>query len=298
MAEFWAAIVSFFETYQTLFRVLVIIAAALLINWLLRLLLSRGVRRFVQGVKKAQAVLHTQEIIATPHLNARAIQRVRALGTIGRHIITWVISGIALVLVLSELGVNLTALLASAGIVAAGLAFGAQNIIKDILNGMFMVFEDQLGVGDWITVGTVSGTVEDVGIRVTQIRSIDGTLWFVRNGEILTLGNSSQGWGRALIDVTVDATNNMDEVERVTLEAAQEVAASAEFSSRVVGKPEIWGVESAHGDRATLRLALQTRPMAQFAVQRGLRAELIRQFDQAGITLATELPQFPGGTKS
>lgn len=295
MAEVWAAISEFLSTYETLFRVLVIIAVALIVNLVLRFILRRGVRRFVQGVKKAQAVLHTTEIVATPHLNARAIQRVRTLGTIGRHIITWVIFSIAFVLVLSELGVNLTALLASAGIVAAGLAFGAQNIIKDILNGIFMVFEDQLGVGDWVSVGEVSGTVEDVGIRVTQLRGIDGTLWFVRNGEILTLGNSSQGWGRALIDITVDAVNDMDAVERVTLEAAREVATSTEFRSRVVGEPELWGVESAHGDRATFRLALQTRPMAQWAVQRGLRSTLVRRFSDAGITLATELPRFPGG---
>ncbi|WP_053383403.1 mechanosensitive ion channel family protein [Leucobacter celer] len=291
------ALGDFFATYQVPLRILLIIVIAVLLNWVLRRLLMRTVTRIVSGVKRAQNVDTTSEIQAAPYVNARAVQRTRTLGTVGRAAITWIIVTIALILVLTELEVNVGALVASAGIIGAALAFGAQNIVKDILNGIFMVFEDQLGVGDAITIGEVSGTVEDVGIRVTQVRAVDGTLWFVRNGEILTLGNASQGWGRALIDITVEADADLREVERVALDSARELLEAPETARKITGSPEVWGVESAFGDRVTMRLAIRTRPEAQWAVQRALRPVLVRNFTAAGIQLATELPQYPGGGK-
>jgi len=297
MTEIWAGISGFIGEYRILFSILLIIVVAIVANWLLRRILTHTVRGVVQGVKNSQSVDSTQELTAGPHLNARAVQRTRTLGSFGRNVITWLTVIIAFFLILAQFDVNLTAIITSAGFVAAGLAFGAQNLVKDVLNGLFMVFEDQLGVGDWVSCGEVSGTVEDVGIRVTRLRGVDGTLWFVRNGEIFVLGNSSQGWGRALIDITVKADSDLNEVERVTLEAAHELLQSADTARKISGEPEIWGIESAYGDRATLRLALRTRPEAQWAVQRALRGALIRHFKAAGIELATELPSFPGAQK-
>lgn len=296
MGEIVAWLKEFFETYEVAMSILLIIVVAVFMHWLLRVLLRRTVNHIVQGVKRSQAVDLTEELSSAPKLSARAVQRTRTLGAVGRHVITWVTAITALILILSKLGVNLGALLTSAGIVAAALAFGAQNLIKDLLNGIFMVSEDQLGVGDWVTIGEISGTVEDVGIRVTQIRAIDGTLWFIRNGEVLTLGNSSQGWGRALINITVSTENDLNHVESVALEAARSMMKLPEYARKITGEPEIWGIESAFGDRATLRLAMRTRPEAQWAVQRGLRLALVRAFDDEGITLATELPNFKGGT--
>lgn len=226
MAEFWAAITGFFDEYQVLFRILLIVAGAFVAAWVLRLLLNRAVHGIVRGVKRSQNVDSTQELAAGPHLNARAVQRTRTLGSFGRNVISWLLVIIALFLILAQFNVNLTAIIASAGFVAAGLAFGAQNLVKDVLNGLFMVFEDQMGVGDLITVGEITGTVENVGIRVTQVRASDGTLWFVRNGEIFTLGNASQGWGRAIMDITVSAEEDLDLVERAALESAQELLRS------------------------------------------------------------------------
>lgn len=297
MAEVWAAIGDFFAEYQVLFRILVILVAAVVLNWVLRLVLDRSVKRFVQGVKRAQDVESTLELTPGPHFNARAVQRTRTLGAVGRHVISWTIGVVTLILVLGELGVNLTAILASAGILAAALAFGAQNIVKDFLNGIFMVFEDQLGVGDLITVGQVSGTVEDVGIRITKVRAADGTLWFVRNGEILTLGNASQGWGRAIVDVTVSAECDLELAERTALECAEELLRSPEFASRVTGQPEMLGLESVSGDRATLRLTVRTRPQAQYAVQRELRTLIARRFKELGLRLADETPRQSGGSR-
>ena len=296
MGEFWSAVSGFFLAYRAPFTIALIVIGAFLANWLLRRMLDRGVTHVVRGVKRAQDVDSTQELQATPHMNARAVQRTRTLGTVGRHIISWTIVIAASMAVLAQLGVNLTALLASAGIVAAGLAFGAQNIVKDILNGIFMVFEDQLGVGDIVTIDQISGTVEDVGIRVTKVRAMDGTLWFVRNGEILTLGNASQGWGRAIIDIAVAADTDLGLAERAALECGRELIESPQFARRVTGEPEMLGLESMFGDRATLRLLVRTRPEAQWAVQRELRARIKERYAELGIALAAELPKFPGGS--
>ncbi|RKQ94673.1 small conductance mechanosensitive channel [Mycolicibacterium mucogenicum 261Sha1.1M5] len=290
-----SAFVTFLETWQKPLIIVLIIVLAIVANWLLLRLLNRTVTQIVRGVKRSQNVDTTSEMRAAPYIHARAVQRTRTLGSVGRAILTWTISVIALILILGQLNVDLGAILTSAGIVAAGLAFGAQNVVKDVLNGIFMVFEDQLGVGDLITVGEITGTVEEVGIRVTQVRALDGTLWFIRNGEILTLGNSSQGWGRALVDVTVDANQDLTHVSDVALEAVRALLTSDRFARKVTGEPEVWGLESVFGDRATLRMAVRTRPEAQWEVQRGIRAELRRKFADAGIKLADELPRLQQG---
>lgn len=289
---------SFYVTYHSPINIFLIVFGAIAVNWMLRRTLMKAVSQIVRGVKKSQDVDTTSEMQAAPYVNARAIQRTRTLGTVGRHIISWTIVVIAIILILSNLGVDLAALLTSAGIVAAGLAFGAQNIVKDILNGIFMVFEDQAGVGDVVTIGAVTGTVEDVGIRVMQVRALDGTLWFIRNGEVLTLGNSSQGWGRALIDVTVDAHQDLAHVSDLILEAARALLKSDRYARKVTGDPEIMGLESVFGDRATLRLAVRTRPEAQWEVQRGIRAELRRVFREHNVKLADELPKGMGGQQT
>lgn len=285
-----SAFAAFVTQYEVPIRIVCIVVGAIILHWVLLLVLRRSIDRIVNGVKKAQGVESTQELSSAPKVSARAVQRARTLGGIGRNLITAVIVMVAFTMVMGELGFNLTALLASAGVVAAGLAFGAQNIVKDILNGVFMAFEDQLGVGDVVTIGEVNGTVEDVGIRVTQVRGVDGTLWFIRNGEILTLGNSSQGWGRALVDITIDADNDFAKAEEVALAAAKQLLSSDQFARKVAGAPEVWGLESVFGDRATLRLAMRTRPEAQWEVQRALRAALSKEFHRNGITLAKELP--------
>jgi len=296
MSEILNAIGDFFVEYEVLFRIIVVIVASLLVNWVLRMLLRRTVHGVVRGVKKAQDVDSTAELVVGTHLNARAVQRTRTLGTFGRNVINWLTVIAVFFLILVQFNVNLTAVITSAGFIAAGLAFGAQNVVKDVLNGLFMVFEDQLGVGDLVTVGNITGTVEYVGIRVTQVRAGDGTLWFIRNGEVFTLGNASQGWGKAIIDITVPSDEDLDLVEQTALESANELLRSPQFARRVTGEPEVLGLESVYGDRATMRLTVRTRPEAQFAVQRELRALIKKSFEQRGIRLAAELPGKPGGS--
>ncbi|MGO2139202.1 MAG: mechanosensitive ion channel family protein [Leucobacter sp.] len=289
------AFVDFLHAWATPLWIVAIIVGAVIVNWILLRVLNRTVTQIVRGVKRSQNVDTTSEMRAAPYIHARAVQRTRTLGSVGRAVVTWTVAVIALILILGRLQVDLGAVLTSAGIVAAGLAFGAQNIVKDVLNGIFMVFEDQLGVGDVVTVEQITGTVEEVGIRVTKVRALDGTLWFIRNGEILTLGNSSQGWGRALVDITVDAKQDLEHVSEVAVSAARNLLSSDQFARKVTGEPEVLGLESVFGDRATLRLAIRTRPEAQWEVQRGIRAELRRTFAKEGIRLSDELPRLPKG---
>lgn len=296
MKNVWEALTSFLETYHVPLGILSTIILALLVNWVLRFALHRGVNQVVRGVKRAQDNAGNQDSSSPTHVNARAVQRTRTLGTVGRHIISWVIVVATIIAILSQMGVNLTAMLASAGIFAAALAFGAQNLVKDILNGVFMVFEDQLGVGDLVTINDVNGTVEDVGIRVTKVRAVDGTLWFIRNGEILTLGNASQGWGRAIIDLVVSADTDFDKAGITAMDCVEELIHEPEYARRVTGEPELVGLQSVYGDRATLRIMVRTRPEAQYAVQRELLTRITKKYEEDGITLADEQPKFPGGS--
>ncbi len=291
MADFWHKIATFFAENDAAWRILLILLGAIVAAWLLRGLIDRGVTRIVSGVKRSQSIDSTQEISTSGIVRERAIQRTRTLGAVGRSIVTWIVAIIAVVLIAGEFGIDLTAILASAGFVGAALAFGAQSIVKDLLNGIFMVFEDQLGVGDWVTIGNVEGTVEDVGVRITQVRGLDGTLWFVRNGEIRQLGNSSQGHGQAIIDVVVKNDENIDEVQEVALAAANTVINTPEMRRKVTGNPDMWGVQSIYGDRVTIRFTIRTRAEAHWAVQRAVRKEIKSEFAKRGIELATQIPE-------
>ncbi|WP_166984588.1 mechanosensitive ion channel family protein [Canibacter zhoujuaniae] len=288
MEAIWLAIRDFFTDNETAWRILFILVLAFFLWWGLRFGIKQAVDRFVHGVKKAQATDSTAEISTSGLVRERAIQRTRTLGAVGRSVITWIIVAVTLVLVLHEFGIDLTAILASAGFIGAGLAFGAQSIVKDVLNGIFMVFEDQIGVGDYITVGEVSGTVEDVGVRITQVRALDGTLWFVRNGEILTLGNMSQGYGQAVIDITVAANTDLERAQTAALESAKQAIQIPEIRRKVTGTPEMWGVQALAGDRATIRLTIRTRPEVQGAVSRAVRLQIQKYFQEQGLELAPQ----------
>ncbi|MBT1035074.1 mechanosensitive ion channel family protein [Canibacter sp. lx-45] len=291
MSEFWQQVAAFFAENDAAWRVLLIMLGAIIASWVLRILIQRGVNKIVRGVKRSQATDSTQEISTSGVVRERAIQRTRTLGAVGRSIVTWVVGIIAVVLIAREFGIDLTAILASAGFVGAALAFGAQSIVKDLLNGIFMVFEDQLGVGDWVTIGNIEGTVEDLGVRITQVRGLDGTLWFVRNGEILQLGNSSQGHGQAIIDITLKNSENIDEAQEVMLMCANNVINTPELRRKVTGNPDIWGVQSVYGDRVTIRFTIRTRAEAHWEVQRAVRKEIKAEFGRRGIEMASQIPE-------
>jgi small conductance mechanosensitive channel len=285
----WQGIIEFFITYEPAFRIVGVIVGAAVLRWVLGVIIRRVVDRVVSGVKKSQNVENTVELSAAPLMAVRVVQRTRTMGTVLNNLATWTIVSVAFVLVLGELNFSVTALIASAGILGAALGFGAQNVVKDMLNGLFIVFEDQLGVGDIVelqsTQGPVSGVVETVGVRVTQVRDVHGTLWFVRNGEIVTVGNKSQGWARVIIDLPAPYTSDVDAVQEVMLRTASELAAEPEYRRKVLEKPEIWGIESISAEALVIRLVMKVRTADQFDIARVLRLRLKLALDQLGVAV-------------
>lgn len=285
-AGVWADVMGFLAAWRVPATVAGIIIGALVVRWVLQFLVRRIVHRVVTGVKKSQGVEFTQELNASPLHAVRVVQRTRTLGNVFGNLITAVIVMVAFLIIINVTVPNVTgafALITAA--LGAGLGFGAQSLIKDILNGLFMVAEDQFGVGDIIDVGEASGVVESVGIRVTSIRSVDGTLWWVRNGEILRVGNMSQGWARAVIDLPVPYAANLDDVTATVLETAIAMSESGEWRRKIMAKPEIWGVESISAEATVLRLVVKTRPSEQWGVARELRARLKSALDASGVSI-------------
>jgi small-conductance mechanosensitive channel len=187
---------------------------------------------------------------------------------------------------LGTLGINLAPLIAGAGIVGVAVGFGAQNLVRDFLSGIFMLLEDQYGVGDVIDVGEATGTVEGVGLRTTRVRDVDGILWHVPNGEIQRVGNKSQGWSRALLDIEVAYSNEISTAMRVIKQVADELWRDDEtFAPLILEEPEVWGVEELGPNGVRVRLVVKTRPLEQWKVARELRARIKSAFDREGVRL-------------
>lgn len=285
----WGQIAGFvgdvYAQWGTLISIVLIVVGAFVVRWLLLVILRRSIERVITGVKKTHNVEETQELASAPLHAARIVQRTRTLGTVINSVLTVIVFGAALVLVLDVLGVPVLGILGAAGVVAAGLAFGAQNLVKDILNGMFMVFEDQFGIGDVVDLGVASGTVESVGVRITSIRDVNGTLWHVRNGEILRVGNKSQGWARVIIDLPVPYHADLEEVKETILATAKELAVDPQWRRKVLETPEIWGVESVTAEALVVRLVVKTRSPDQWDIARELRMRIKLALDRLGVNV-------------
>lgn len=173
--------------WSTLIRIALIVIGSII----LRSILLVSVRRIVRGIASGAKKNGNGKTISAALNPERLVLRAKTIGSVLSNFITWSIYIIAGTMLLSELGVAVGALIAGAGILGAALGFGAQNIVRDLLSGLFIVFEDQYGIGDKVDLGEASGVVENVGLRITQVRDTKGTLWYVRNGEILRVGNSS-----------------------------------------------------------------------------------------------------------
>ncbi|TFC01393.1 mechanosensitive ion channel [Cryobacterium adonitolivorans] len=281
---FWAAADSIYNL--TIVQVAVIIIFSLVARWLLLFVIHRVVAQIVSGVKKTQNVDDTQALNVSPVAAVRTVQRTRTLGSVLTNIVNVVVVVIAILLIVTELNPEiLTSFALLTAALGAGLGFGAQNIVKDVLNGLFMVMEDQLGVGDVVDLGPATGVVEAVGIRITQVRDVNGTLWFVRNGEILRVGNMSQGWARVIIDLAVPYKTDVEAVQTEMLRVAVEMATNSKWRSRVLEKPEIWGIESIAEDAVVIRIVIKTRTTAKDDVARELRLRLKRALDAMGVEL-------------
>ncbi|GIJ00318.1 small conductance mechanosensitive channel [Sediminihabitans luteus] len=223
---------------------------------------------------------------ANPLAGARRAQRARTIGSVLRSSANILVISIMLLLVLDALGMNIAPFIASAGIVGVALGFGAQSLVKDFLSGIFMLLEDQYGVGDTVDLGDVTGTVEEVQLRVTKVRDIEGTLWFVRNGEILRTGNMSQEWSRTLVEIPVPLTADVEQVRGLLTGAAARVTADPVLGAYVLEDPEVTGIESIAAGRLTFRVRIKTQPSMQWEVARALRVAIRDDFAAADVALA------------
>ncbi|TFD68072.1 mechanosensitive ion channel family protein [Cryobacterium ruanii] len=289
---FWADLGTYFteipwtDFLERIFAVAMIIVVAFALRWALQFVIRRVVQQIVSGVKKNQKVEDTQALNVSPLAAVRVVQRSRTLGAVLANIVNVFILITALLLIVTTLSPDILgsfALLTAA--IGAGLGFGAQNIVKDILNGLFMVVEDQIGVGDIVDVGFASGVVETVGIRITQVRDVDGTLWFVRNGEILRVGNMSQGWARVIIDLAIPYSSDVEAVQDELLRVATALASSRKWRAFILEKPEIWGLESISAEALVTRLVVKTRVSAKWDFARDLRLHMKKALDGMGVPL-------------
>jgi small conductance mechanosensitive channel len=268
-------------------RILLIVVIALIARYVLNRMVTRLTRSASDDHRPGLLRPLRERITPSPEAaivrTERRRQRAEALGSVLRSSVSVTVFAIALMLILGELGVNLAPLIASAGIAGVALGFGAQNLVKDFITGLFMLLEDQYGVGDLVDVGEATGTVEAVGLRITTIRDARGVLWYIRNGEIVRVGNRSQGWALVVIDVPVGFAG-VEEATAVLRAAAAAVTDDPEFSDDLLEPPEVLGVEQITIDGAVVRTTAKTHSDAQWRVARELRLKLTEAMEEAGIT--------------
>ncbi|HEY0248354.1 MAG TPA: mechanosensitive ion channel family protein [Gryllotalpicola sp.] len=270
--------------------VLIIVLCAVIAAWILRVAITQIVKRIVSSVKRAQGVETTQALTISPVASVRVVQRTRTLGSVLTNIANVTVTVIALLLVVHAVAPDVLASLALlSAAIGAGLGFGAQNLVGDVLNGLLIVMEDQLGVGDIVEVGwaglATDGVVEEVGIRTTQVRDVNGTLWYVRNGQIARVGNMSQGWTRVIVDVAVGYDNDIDDVQARLLDTAEKLAGEPKWRSRVIGRPEVWGIQSIADELVVLRVVAKTHSNSRDDVARELNARLFATARAEGVTV-------------
>lgn len=213
----------------------------------------------------------------------RRAQRAQTLGSVLKSAVSFLVLVWVILQSLAILGVNVAPFIASAGIVGVALGFGAQNLVRDFITGIFMLFEDQYGVGDVVDVGDAVGTVESVGLRITTVRDLQGTLWYVRNGGIARVGNFSQDYAVAFLQLPLSCSADVDLACKIALEAAREAVAEEALRDDVIGAPEMLGVDGITADAISLRLTVAVRANAQWAVERELRRRILIAFDENGI---------------
>jgi small-conductance mechanosensitive channel len=282
------------------FKIAFIVVLALAATWLMRRLIDK----FVDGVSRAAQVTRrepgegneTASLFVAAPLGERAHQRAETLAAVLRSLGRAVIWSIAGLTILGEFDINLGPLLAGAGIVGIALGFGAQTLVKDFLSGIFMLIEDQFGVGDVVDAGFASGVVEGVSLRTTRLRDDEGTVWHIPNGEIHRIANKSQDWARAVLDLQVARGTDVPHAERVIKEVADAVTQDERWAASILEPPTVLGVERMSSNSMTLRLVVKTRPADQWLVQRALRERIATAFKSEGIELPPlEYPTTPRG---
>ncbi|MFC6084928.1 mechanosensitive ion channel family protein [Sphaerisporangium aureirubrum] len=269
----------------------VIVIGALIVRALLQRLINRVIRRAADGLRPErlrQRQAAEQDTSPTALLlNERRRQRAETLGSVLRSLVSVIVIGTAVLMILGRLGLDLAPVLTSVGILGVAVGFGAQELVKDFIAGMFMLLEDQYGVGDHIDTGAAVGTVEAVTLRITRLRDADGRVWYVRNGTITRVGNESQGWSRALLDVPVaydaDIAGIRDLLQQISVEMWEDPQLR---ETALVEEPQVYSLEQLSDKAMIFRITAKSVPAHQAEVARELRMRVKRALDGAGVPLA------------
>ena len=273
------------------------IGYVVLIALVLRLIAHRAIRRLT-----ARATRDTGDGGDRAHarlFRERRQQRASALGAILSNAASLTIFGIAAVIILGDMGLNLAPLLASTAVLGVAIGFGAQNLVQDFLAGIFMLLEDQYGVGDVISVGSTTGTVEGVSLRITRLRDVNGIVWHIRNGTIKKAGNESQGWARAVVDFPVPYSRDIPWVRELMTRTAEAMWQEPAWHELILEEPEVWGVQALSSEAVLMRVTARTLPLRQWEVQRELTERLKTALDATGSLVgAAAASTAPPGTLS
>jgi small conductance mechanosensitive channel len=222
-------------------------------------------------------------------------QRTLTMGSLLRSTVTFVVGLVVVLTVMGIVGINLAPLLATAGVGGVALGFGAQSLVKDFLSGVFMILEDQYGVGDVVDTGEAVGTVEEVSLRVTRLRDGSGVVWYIRNGEIVRIGNKSQGWSTAIVDLPVSYEENLEKVIPLIRSVVHEMDQSPDWQAALLEEPNVVGVESITGSVVTIRVIAKTAPEQQYGVSREIRERVKVAFDAHGVKVPVMTQYGPAG---
>jgi small conductance mechanosensitive channel len=265
-----------------------------LLGLIARFLIFRIVDRVTEGIAAGRGGLgrfdqlpnNTALLTTTSILSTRREQRARTMGSVLKSVTTGAMAAIVVLMAMQVFGLPIAPLLTGAGIVGVAFGFGSQALVKDFLSGIFMIVEDQYGVGDVVDLGQASGVVEAVGLRVTRLRDTEGAVWYLRNGEVLRVGNQSQGWARAVLDIALAHDSDLSLAQETMLDVARQVQSDPAFTGVVLEDPEVWGIESIDAGGIVLRVVVKTQPLQQWKVARELRRRIKERFDTRGLRMA------------
>ncbi|HTJ66519.1 MAG TPA: mechanosensitive ion channel family protein [Actinospica sp.] len=266
------------------------IVGIIIVCFLLRKFIARTIAKVVRHATqvaegRAGRMLEGSGLVATE----RTRQRSQAIGSVLRSVSSTVIFSVGTLMIISVLQISITPILASVSAVGVAVGLGAKDVISDFLAGITMIFEDQYGVGDVIDAGLAKGTVIEVGLRVTKLRDVDGQIWYVRNGSIARVGNQSQGWGRAVVDVPVHYGEDFGRVHEVLSVMADELYEDAAWRPKFLDEqpPQVLGIENLDGGAVVIRVQARTAPQKNVEVTRELRRRIKVALDAAGIEVVT-----------
>ncbi len=268
-------------------RIAITVVVAIVVRWILIRIIRRVVRKAAAVARRerlgvAKRVARTTELTEIL-MGDRREQRAESVGQLLSSIVTFTIWTIAIIVILTTLGVDLGPVLASAGLIGVVVGFGAQTLIKDYISGVFLILEDQFGIGDVVDLGPAVGTIEEVTLRVTRLRDMSGVVWYVRNGEILRVANRSQGWTLSIVDVPVAYDENIDHIRELVERLAEDMDDDPSYDEILLGKPQFAGVESVSGDAVFVRITAKSAPEQQQALAREIRERVKTVFDRAGV---------------